>query len=157
MPTHALSVRAPWWWAILHAGKDVENRSRRNGFRGRVWLHASAWHRPTAIAIDMGSMADVYDHTPWQTRDPRHNRVRDFNIDKHEALRDLKTAGGHIVGSVEVVDCVTASASPWFCGPVGFVLRDPVVLSRPIPCKGALGFFRVPASVLADFEATEAI
>ena len=26
-PTQAFSVRQPWAWAILHAGKDVENRS----------------------------------------------------------------------------------------------------------------------------------
>ena len=26
-PAKALSVRQPWAWAILHAGKDVENRS----------------------------------------------------------------------------------------------------------------------------------
>lgn len=27
LPAKALSVRQPWAWAILHAGKDVENRS----------------------------------------------------------------------------------------------------------------------------------
>jgi hypothetical protein len=45
-----LSLHAPWLWAIMHAGKDIENRGptfpRR--FRGQpvvgdVWLHASKW------------------------------------------------------------------------------------------------------------------
>ena len=36
----ALSVRAPWWWAILH-GKPVENRDWHTNFRGVVLLHAS--------------------------------------------------------------------------------------------------------------------
>lgn len=40
--THAISLYAPWAWAILHLGKDVENRSlgfpRVNGW---VWLHCS--------------------------------------------------------------------------------------------------------------------
>lgn len=63
----------------------------------------------------------------------------------HEALLPAR---GCIVGSVEIVDCVTASPSPWFFGPVGFVLRDPVPLAQPVPCKGALGFFPVPGDVL---------
>ena len=42
----ALSLRQPWLHAVLHLGKDVENRTWRSGFRGRVVLHASdttAW------------------------------------------------------------------------------------------------------------------
>lgn len=27
LPELALSVRQPWAWAIIHAGKDIENRS----------------------------------------------------------------------------------------------------------------------------------
>ena len=38
----ALSVRAPWWWAILH-GKPVENRDWQTNYRGEVLLHASKW------------------------------------------------------------------------------------------------------------------
>jgi len=44
----ALSIRQPWLWAILHAGKRVENRSRKDGampqccsHRGKLLLHAS--------------------------------------------------------------------------------------------------------------------
>jgi hypothetical protein len=49
---------------------------------------------------------------------------------------------GGIVGSVEIVDCVTHSNSPWFMGTYGFVLRDPVAL--PVrPYRGELGFFEV--------------
>jgi hypothetical protein len=28
LPLQAISVRQPWAWAIIYAGKDVENRSR---------------------------------------------------------------------------------------------------------------------------------
>lgn len=34
----ALSVRAPWWWFILHAAKDIENRDWSTRFRGTVYL-----------------------------------------------------------------------------------------------------------------------
>ena len=43
--TKALSVRAPWAWAIMH-GKPVENRDWSTGFRGVIWLHQSKhWSR----------------------------------------------------------------------------------------------------------------
>ena len=35
----------------------------------------------------------------------------------------------------------------WFFGPVGYVLRDVVALPEPVPCKGALGFWRLPTDV----------
>lgn len=37
----ALSVRPPWAWAIAHAGKRIENRSRRTTYRGPIAIHAS--------------------------------------------------------------------------------------------------------------------
>jgi hypothetical protein len=49
------------------------------------------------------------------------------------------------VGSVEIVDCVTVSDSPWFDGRYGFVLRNPEPLPFR-PMRGALGFFRAPVS-----------
>ena len=41
-PTRCLSVRQPWAWLILHAGKDVENRTWSHPFRGPVYIHASS-------------------------------------------------------------------------------------------------------------------
>lgn len=37
-----LTVRQPWAWAIIHAGKDVENRTRNlaGDYRGPVAIHA---------------------------------------------------------------------------------------------------------------------
>lgn len=37
-----LTVRQPWAWAIIHGGKDVENRVRNiaGGYRGPVAIHA---------------------------------------------------------------------------------------------------------------------
>lgn len=37
----ALSIRQPWAWAVLHGGKDVENRGWRTSYRGRFWVHAA--------------------------------------------------------------------------------------------------------------------
>lgn len=120
----ALSIRQPWAWLILNAGKDIENRTWPTTMRGRVLIHASK-----------GMTRDEYDDGTdplWARGGP--------SIDL-PSFGDFERGG--IVGSVEIVDCVTTSVSPWFCGPYGFVLRD----ARPLPfrpLRGALGFFRVP-------------
>ena len=48
---------------------------------------------------------------------------------------------GAILGEVDIVDCVTASESDWFCGRYGFVLANPQAYETPIPCRGRLGLF----------------
>ena len=37
----ALSARQPWAWAIIHAGKDIENRTWNTHLRGTFAVHAS--------------------------------------------------------------------------------------------------------------------
>jgi len=37
----AILVRPPWAWAILHANKDVENRTWKTNMRGLIAIHAS--------------------------------------------------------------------------------------------------------------------
>lgn len=54
---------------------------------------------------------------------------------------------GAILGSVKLVAAVSESDSEWFAGPVGFVLRDPIVFARPTPCRGRLGFFKPEVKV----------
>ena len=46
-----------------------------------------------------------------------------------------------IIGTVQVVDIVSHSDSPWFGGPMGLRLADPRPCA-PIPAAGALGYFR---------------
>lgn len=123
----ALAIRQPWAWAILNAGKDVENRPRPTKIRGRILILASAGM--TAGEYQVGA------HTI------------DFVAGKAvPALKDLQRGG--IVGSVEIVDCVADSRSPWAFEGYQYVLRD----ARPmqfIPYKGQLGFFNVPDELVA--------
>ena len=57
--------------------------------------------------------------------------------------RGSKDRLGAILGEVTIVDCVETSDSPWFEGPYGFVLRDPVAYAEAHPWRGRLGFFEV--------------
>lgn len=120
----ALSIRQPWAHAILHAGKDVENRNWPTRFRGRVLIHAAKGMDEDDVDGFRDLLATRSIATP--------------------ALKGLKVGDlqrGGIIGEVEIVDCVRASGSPWFVGDWGFVVRNP----RPIafaPCRGMLGFFK---------------
>jgi hypothetical protein len=123
----ALSIRQPWAWAILHAGKDVENRTWAAGFRGRFLIHAGKGMTGAEFAEGMGMVRAVLSL----------RGVVDAALPGVSGL-----ARGGIVGVASLVDCVARSDSPWFVGPWGFVLRD--VQPLPFwPCRGALGFFRV--------------
>lgn len=38
---HAISIRQPWAYAILHFGKNVENKPLRTHYRGRILIQSS--------------------------------------------------------------------------------------------------------------------
>lgn len=124
----ALSIRQPWAWLILHAGKDIENRDWATRRRGRVLIHASK-----GMTIAEWQSAIQFAH---RTCGVSRGRLQDG------CEFDQLQRGG-IVGSVEIVDCVQASDSPWFVGEHGFVLRNPQPQVFQ-PWKGQLGFFDVP-------------
>lgn len=131
--TLALSIRQPWCWAILHAGKDVENRNWPTRVRGRVLIHAAKGM----------TRAEYEDFLATAHRiSLKHPFALGVTLLTFEEL-----ARGGIVGCVEIVDCVAQSDSPWFFGRHGFVLRNPQPLPfRPL--KGRLSFFEVDEAAL---------
>lgn len=121
----ALTVRQPWAWAIIHGGKDIENRSWNTKHRGPLVIHAG-----------MGFDRD----------DETLRRVRKLS---KRSLPD-EFDRGMLIGVVDVVDSVDMHRSPWFVGDYGFVLENPRAFKKPIPCKGRLSYFdvEIPDSVL---------
>lgn len=132
----ALSIRQPWAWAILHAGKDIENRDwtpRNPGlrFRGPFLIHAAQGmtHDEYEDCLDTFHAISITSPFPSGLTLPAFNEL----------------PRGGIVGSATVTDIVEASDSPWFFGTVGLVLSG--VRALPFaPLKGQLGFFDVPDS-----------
>ena len=122
LPTLALSVRQPWPWAMQHAGKDIENRDWRTSRRGRFAIHAGK-------GMSLVEYRDCLDTI---------REIRGESLDL-PGMEELHRGG--IVGTVEIVDCVSRSDSPWFFGNFGFVLRDYRAVPF-IPCRGELGFFK---------------
>ena len=123
LPNRTLSVRQPWAWAIMFAGKDVENRSWQavnHGLtvRGRVAIHAAK-----------GMTRAEYEHAA--------DFMATIGVTCPPAVHLWR---GALIGAVDVVDVVKESNSPWFFGPRGLVLQNPEPC-KPIPVSGALGYF----------------
>lgn len=126
----ALSIRQPWAWLIVHGGKDIENRSWNTKFRGRFLVHAAK-----------GMTSEEYcDGLEFAMRAADIRLLRDF-----PSSQEMQRGG--IIGSVELVDSVDTSDSPWYMGQKAFVLRDPQPLAF-VPIKGRLQFFEVQADLL---------
>lgn len=124
----ALSIRQPWAWAIIFAGKNIENRDWSTNFRGEFYVHA----------------AKGMTHTEYQYFEEIYNVLR--RNDRKLRLPELPAPAlllkGGIVGKATLVDCVQQHPSPWFFGKYGFVLKDAQYLDF-IRLRGQLGFFNV--------------
>lgn len=127
-----LTVRQPWAWAIIHGGKDVENRVRNiaGDYRGPVLIH-TALKRDDQGWVDSGA---------WRLT---------------TSMRGEPMALGAIIGVVDLVDVHHDMSCPWEPGRRGYragqcspwaepnafhlVFANPRALDEPIPYKGALG------------------
>jgi hypothetical protein len=126
--TLAISIRQPWASLILLAGKDIENRTWETKVRGPILIHAA---KSMTIREYVEAMTFARAIDSWEIAD----------LDDSLHLDNLPRGG--IIGSVNLVDCVYQSDSPWFQGPYGFALRKPKPLPF-VPLRGQLGFFDVP-------------
>lgn len=118
----ALTVLQPWAWAILHAGKTVENRTWPTAYRGPLLIHAGKSRR--LVGCDMPPAVDPPD--------------------------PAELVFGAILGLVDLVDCVPVEKRPddvWACGPWCFVLANPLPI-KPVACAGALNLWEPPAGEL---------
>jgi len=109
----ALSIQQPWGWAIINAGKDIENRDWNTKRRGPFLIHCG-------LKVDR----DAFDEIE--------------RICGRRPPKDLPTGG--IIGQVSISGVTDRYTSEWFFGRYGFKLTDAKALPFR-PCKGQLGFF----------------
>lgn len=129
-PEKALSLTQPMAWAIFH-GKDVENRHWQTKFRGRIYIHAS-----------QGFDKEHYDLVK-ATLGLTNPGLR---IPKPEDF-----VHGALIGEVDIVDCTKEFDSLWAMNSQWhFKLKNATEYAKPIPCRGALGFFTPDIEVKAN-------
>jgi hypothetical protein len=136
----ALTVKNPWAWAIIHGGKDVENRSRPTKYQGQLFIHAGkGWSHEGQEFLQ-------------QKRTPFGFQA--FPLDEWQKPNLI----GKVIGSVDVVDCHHASecqarddvdnlCSEWaIADSYHWVLANPEPLALPFPMKGKLGIWNMEGS-----------
>ncbi|QOC27295.1 hypothetical protein IC744_06870 [Microbacterium hominis] len=147
-----LTVRQPWAYAIIHGGKDVENRTTNiaGAYRGAVAIHAGA--REDTSARQHPEIIRLAADRWW--------------ADPASLLTGRRDQFGHIIGVVDIVD-VHSTIDCWgfdgqgerWCsvwaqhGMHHLVLANPRPLSEPIPYRGALGLRRLDEATISRIEA----
>lgn len=132
-----LSFSQPWLWAILNAGKRVENRTWAPPIHmidQRIALHAAmSWDDSaigyfTEFGIEFPARYDMY---------PRGQIVGVATIDR--VVTEVRT--------------LSADQARWFFGPYGWILRDVRELTEPIEHRGGLGLRELSPEVSRRVEA----
>lgn len=138
----AISVKQPWASLIISGIKDIENRKWKTNYRGRVLIHAS-----NSTDLDNLPLDSIF--TPEQILELKQHY-------SENVLSSFIYPHGLIIGSVEIIDCVTNHTSIWAekSRPLSFssitnnekpiynwVLKNPIKFEKPIPAKGKLSFW----------------
>jgi len=118
-----LTVRHPWAWAIIHGGKNTENRTwvPPGNYRGLLLVHAGQAVDREGFDLVHKLCGEIPDRERfWQTR-------------------------GMIIGMVEITDCTQDSPSPWAeDGAWHWVLQNPVPARHSLTVRGQLGLREAP-------------
>lgn len=92
-----LTVKQPWANLIVSRLKDIENRTWRTYFRGRVLIHASA------NSLSIRNPSSVFTSKQWDSLSESEKML----------VINGKAPTSAIIGSVEIVDCVLNHPSVW--------------------------------------------
>lgn len=137
----ALTVKNPWAWAIIHAGKDIENRSRPTSHRGQLYIHAGKGYAQEAYLFPAFATIEL-----------------DFDA-TGDTQRGIDVRG-MVIGTVDVIDCHHAddcwtgwegkdgvtqeeSCSDWgMADHYHWVLANPQPVT-PFAARGQLGIWKL--------------
>ena len=132
-----ISIRQPWAWLICSGFKNIENRSWRTNYRGRLYIHAGK-------SFDWDALDYLDQYLPYEYYRLVHIY---FGIRERRIVRHQEEFGA-IVGYADLTDCIQNSRSIWAQrGLFHWELHDPLELA-PIPLKGQLGIFEVDRGIL---------
>lgn len=147
-----LSVQTVHAYPIIYGVKDVENRTWKTDYRGRLYIHASGQDERDISGILPGWLEKKYEKEIDEIteqgiayKNPVPEWYRNLNLLRFKAAieemnnRVLLRANA-IIGHVDLVDIIKNSTSVFAeQGQFHWVLKNPVVLKQPIlQIKGKL-------------------
>lgn len=158
----ALSLRQPWAWAVVCAGKIVENRQGWRGcaHRGPILVHAAAgmtkadYDQAVAFMVERrlarraGQIEATIDHLPIV---PEMKQLARGGIVGVARVTGVIERGYAIRGErTPAIDDLTECERRWWMKGFGLLLSGNAQLAGLVPCAGALGFFTPPVTVYND-------
>lgn len=132
LPDKALSVRQPWAWAIIHAGKRLENRTAHAISLGGM--------KPGFICIHASKGMTREEYEDGKDFIERARSEISFGFAITNVPRPDELIRGAIIGVVRVTGIAKESDSPWWIGPRALILDNTKAVD-PIPVGGDLGYF----------------
>lgn len=143
----ALSIKNPWGFLCAIGVKDIENRTWRTNFIGRIYIHVSGQIYPFFNGENL-----AFTYNQWEAI----NKKIDVHKKKEHDKFFLTSA---IIGEVEIIDCVQNHPSIWAEKaapgekPIwNWVLANPVLYDKPIlNVKGKLSFWEYEKPEESEF------
>ena len=128
----ALTLKQPWLYAIEHLGKRVENRT---------------WKIPYAlqcqwIALHAGKSKDKHE---WEAVEIIHGEKINIPVPLGAITAVAKFSCVVALDSIDLSD--PDDIRKWAFGPYVWMIGDLALLEFPIPCRGMLGPWTVPAEI----------
>lgn len=108
----AITIKQPWASLIVDGLKDIENRTWKTKFRGRVLIHVSA---KKASKYQHISLVELY-RLGLTEEMILYANSHGFNFNSFHERTEFGKTGliySAIIGSVEIVDCVINNPSIW--------------------------------------------
>lgn len=138
-----LTVRQPWAGAILHFGKDVENRTQRTGYIGPLVIHSG-------LHIDQDRSVGALRDAMARFASDQSVRIALGDTSAYQSMHTRIRGASSLLDLVDLVECIPYEqcGSPWRMAPPDgkrgwcWKLANPRPFAEPIPAKGKLGLWR---------------
>lgn len=169
----ALTLTAPWGTLTAIGAKHIETRSWSTTYRGALAIHQAAGLGPVG---GKPGYLDLCRTPPFFTELIRHQPNQGGMFYDDDFFLSLPR--GAIVAVCRLVECMEIDGAPtgfavhgpadtqvWWRtrdeiafgdytpGRYAWLLADVRALPEPIPCRGAIGLWTVPADIAARLEA----
>lgn len=127
----AITIKQPWAQLIAQGIKDIENRTWKTKFRGKVLIHTSAKSVDVLFSVEQSAQL-------WMN-----------GFDATTVISNDSFPTSAIIGEIDIVDCVINNSSIWAeksdadSKPIyNWVLANPVLYKKSIlNIKGKLSFW----------------
>jgi len=145
----AITLHRPWDWAMAHGGKNIENRPWApwsSVIGTRIALHAGKHFDEEGAR----SIASIRIMGTTEIENMRASSKDSVIVATTELVGYVRITTGRRVldhGKLSSEQLLEALESPWLFGPFGWLVRGTVALPEPVPCKGALGLWKLPPAV----------